>query len=163
MFTQSRFCGPAILVGREHVSDGRLQAFVIASKNANVATGEQGLANVKEIVRLVAAELAIAEHDVLFSSTGVIGRQLPMEKIRQGIRGLRADMHGGQLELSAKAIMTTDTRPKIRSCQIRKAVLVGMAKGVGMIEPNMAIMLSYFVTDARIDPDTLKGLLKRGC
>ncbi len=161
MFTQSRFSGPAVIVSREQVRDGQLQAFVIASKNANVATGEQGLANAREIVQLVATELAIPEGDVLVSSTGVVGRQLPMERIRNGIKGLKAEMQEGQLELSAQAIMTTDTRSKIRSYQVGNAVLVGMAKGVGMIEPNMATMLSYFVTDAQIAPDTLKVLLKQ--
>ncbi len=160
MFTQSRFCGPAVLVSREQVSDGQLQAFVITSKNANVATGEHGLANAREVVHLVATELEIAEQDVLISSTGVIGRQLPMERIRQSIRGLKSEMQVGQLERSAQAIMTTDTRPKIYACQIGNVVLVGMAKGVGMIEPNMATMLSYFVTDARIAPDTLHAMLK---
>lgn len=159
MFTQSRFCGAAILVGREHVANGRLQAFAVNSKNANVATGEQGLANIREVVRLVAEELGCAPEDVLPSSTGVIGRQLPMEKMLQGIRGIRNEMQPGQLERSAQAIMTTDTHPKFRACQVGNAVLVGMAKGVGMIEPNMATMLSYFVTDARISPDVLKQCL----
>src|SRR5690242_12032363 len=160
MFTQSRFCGAAIIVGREHVANGQLQAFVINSKNANVATGEQGLANVREVVQLVAQELAIAPEDVLPSSTGVIGWQLPMEKLRAGIQGLRAEMRSGELELSARAIMTTDTEPKLHAARIGNAVLVGMAKGVGMIEPNMATMLSYFVTDAHIDSDTLKAMLR---
>ncbi len=160
MFTQSCFSGASVIVDREQVANGQLQAFIIISKNANVATGEQGLANAREIVRLVADELRISEHDVLISSTGVIGRQLPMERVRQGIRGLRAEMQVGQLERSAQAIMTTDTRPKIHSRTIGNAVLVGMAKGVGMIEPNMATMLSYFMTDARIAPDVLKQMLK---
>lgn len=160
MFTQSRFCGAAITVGREHVANGQLQAFVINSKNANVATGEQGLANIREVVQLVAQELAIAPEDVLPSSTGVIGWQLPMEKLRAGIQGLRTEMHAGELELSAQAIMTTDTKPKLHAVKIGNAVLVGMAKGVGMIEPNMATMLSYFVTDARIAPGTLKAMLR---
>lgn len=159
MFTQSRFCGAAITVGREHVADGRLQAFVVNSKNANVATGEQGLANIREVVQLVAAELDISPQDVLPSSTGVIGWQLPMEKMRTGIRGLRDDLQEGQLQVSAHAIMTTDTRPKIHACKIGDAVLVGMAKGVGMIEPNMATMLSYFLTDARISADDLRECL----
>lgn len=159
MFTQSRFCGAAITVGREHVANGQLQAFVINSKNANVATGEQGLASIREVVQLVAQELAIAPEDVLPSSTGVIGWQLPMEKLRAGIRGLRAQMRAGELERSAQAIMTTDTKPKMHTVKIGNAVLVGMAKGVGMIEPNMATMLSYFVTDARIDSNTLKTML----
>lgn len=160
MFTQSRFCGAAVIVGREHVANGQLQAFAINSKNANDATGEQGLANIREVARLVAQELGIAPEDVLPSSTGVIGVQLPMEKLRQGIRGLRQEMQAGTLELCAQAIMTTDTKPKLHTCKVGNAVLVGMAKGVGMIEPNMATMLSYFVTDARIAPDVLKALLK---
>lgn len=160
MFTLSRFCGPAILVGREHVANGRLQAFVINSKNANVATGNNGLANAREIVYLVAGELGIAEEDILPSSTGVIGRLLPMERVREGIQGLGGQMQPGGLAQSALAIMTTDTRPKVRAAKIGNAVLVGMAKGAGMIEPNMATMLSYFVTDARIAPEQLRQLLK---
>ncbi len=160
MFTQSRFCGAAITVGREHVANGQLQAFVINSKNANVATGAEGLANIREVVRLVAQQLDIASEDILPSSTGVIGWQLPMDKLRSGIQGLRAEMRAGELELSTHAIMTTDTKPKLHAAKIGDAVLVGMAKGVGMIEPNMATMLSYFVTDARIDPDTLKAMLR---
>ena len=160
MFTQSRFCGPTIIVDREHVANGRLQAFVINSKNANVATGEQGMANVRETAQLVADELHIAPEDVLVSSTGVIGRQLPIEKIRAGMRGLSKELRPGHLEQAALAIMTTDTRPKMRSCKIGAASLVGIAKGVGMIEPNMATMLSYLVTDAKIAPDVLKQCLK---
>jgi len=160
MFTQNRFCGAGVIVGREHVANGQLQAFVINSKNANVATGEQGLTNIRELVHLVAEDLGISPNDILPSSTGVIGWQLPMEKIRTGIRGIRHEMQEGQLHISAQAIMTTDTRPKIRACKVGNAVLVGMAKGVGMIEPNMATMLSYFVTDAKIAPDQLKQYLK---
>lgn len=160
LFTQNRFCGAAIVVGREHVANGQLQAFVINSKNANVATGEQGLADCHEVVRLVASELGIAPEDILPSSTGVIGRPLPMERIRQGIRGIAQAMQPGHLEQAALAILTTDTHPKMRSCQIGNATLVGMAKGAGMIEPNMATMLSYFVTDAQIAPDVLHQCLK---
>src|SRR5258708_5898936 len=160
MFTQNRFCGAAIVVGREHVANGQLQAFVINSKNANVATGIQGLFNTHEVVRLVSNELGISPQDVLPSSTGVIGWQLPIEKIRSGIQGIGSELQEGQLHLCAQAIMTTDTHPKIRACKIGDAVLVGMAKGVGMLEPNMATMLSYFVTDARIASEQLKQCLQ---
>ncbi|GLV60524.1 arginine biosynthesis bifunctional protein ArgJ 2 [Dictyobacter sp. S3.2.2.5] len=160
MFTRNRFCGPAILVGREHVSDGRLQAFVVNSKNANVATGELGLANVHEIVDLVAEELSIRPQDILPSSTGVIGRQLPMEKLRQGISGIGQQLCYGHLEQAAQAIMTTDTHPKMHCCRVGNATLVGIAKGVGMIEPNMATMLAYFCTDARIDAQQLRDCLR---
>ncbi|GHO46059.1 bifunctional glutamate N-acetyltransferase/amino-acid acetyltransferase ArgJ [Ktedonospora formicarum] len=160
MFTQNRFCGAAIHIGREHIANKQLQAFVINSKNANVATGEEGLANIREVVQLVADALAISPENILPSSTGVIGRQLPMERIRQGIRGLAQEMQPGQLERAASAIMTTDTHPKMRSCRIGDAVLVGIAKGVGMIEPNMATMLSYFMTDAQIEPELLHQYLQ---
>src|SRR6185312_11458737 len=115
VFTQSRFCGAAISLGREHVADGRLQAFVINSKNANVATGAEGLANIREIVQLVAQELQIDSRDILPSSTGVIGWQLPMEKMRAGIAGIGQEMRAGELHLCAQGIMTTDTHPKIRA------------------------------------------------
>ena len=160
LFTQNRFCGAAIVVGREQVADGQLQAFVINSKNANVATGAQGVANIREVVRLVADELAIAPGDVLPSSTGVIGRQLPMEKIRQGLGGIGQEMQPGHLEQAALAIMTTDSHPKMRCARVGDAVLVGIAKGSGMIEPNMATMLSYFMTDAKIAPDVLHRYLR---
>lgn len=158
MFTQSRFCGAPIPIGKENVFNGKLQCFVINSKNANVATGEEGIQNVKEIVNLVAHELGISPEDILPSSTGVIGRQLPMDKIRNGIINLKADLVEGELEKSAEAIMTTDTYPKFKMCKVGNATLVGIAKGSGMIEPNMATMLSYFVTDAEIPSDTLQTI-----
>lgn len=160
VFTQNRFCGAPIPVGKSHVANGQLQCFVINSKNANVATGEEGIQNVKEIVELVAMQLDVNPQDILPSSTGVIGQQLPMEKIRKGLQNLKEDLIEGGLDVSAKAIMTTDTYPKIRVCTIGDATLVGLAKGSGMIEPNMATMLAYFVTDAEVPADTLQTLLK---
>jgi len=160
MFTQNRFCGSPIPIGKKNVANGKLQCFVINSKNSNVATGEEGINNVIEMVNLVAKELNISADDILPSSTGVIGRQLPMDKIRKGIKNLNEIMIEGGLEKSAEAIMTTDTYPKIRSVKIGDATLVGIAKGSGMIEPNMATMLSYFVTDAEIPSKTLQAILK---
>src|SRR5262249_34835475 len=98
--------------------------------------------------------------DVLPSSTGVIGWPLPMERIRAGIAGFHNEMKKGQLHISAQAIMTTDTRPKMHACKIGDAVLVGIAKGVGMIEPNMATMLCYFMTDALLPSAQLKSFLQ---
>src|SRR5258708_3268865 len=128
MFTKNRFCGAAIIVGKEHVADGQLQAFVINSKNANVATGKEGLANIRSIVRLVAKELEIKPENILPSSTGVIGWQLPIEKMQAGIVGIGQELHTDELHLCAQAIMTTDTHPKVRARRIGDAVLVGMAK-----------------------------------
>ncbi|PON17102.1 ornithine acetyltransferase [Candidatus Entotheonella serta] len=160
MFTQSLFCGAPVIVGREHIADGHLQAVVVNSKNANVATGQQGVENSREITRLVAQELAVAVEDVLPSSTGVIGQQLPIEKFRAELSGLRDQLMPEDLGAAAQAIMTTDTRPKARARRIGSSVLAGMAKGSGMIEPNMATMLSFLYTDAAIPPDTLKPMLR---
>jgi len=161
MFTQSLFCGAPIIVGREHLADGQAQALVINSKNANVATGQQGVDNARETARLVATELGISPQDVLPSSTGVIGWQLPMDKFRQGIPCLRGQLRADALGQSAQAIMTTDTRPKLLAKKVGNAVLAGMAKGAGMIEPNMATMLAFLLTDAAIPPATLRSMLQQ--
>jgi glutamate N-acetyltransferase/amino-acid N-acetyltransferase len=161
MFTQSLFCGAPVIVGREHLADGHLQALVVNSKNANVATGKQGVENSREITRLVARELGVAAEDVLPSSTGVIGQQLPIEKFRAELVGLRGQLKPEALGAAARAIMTTDTRPKARARRVGSAVLAGMAKGSGMIEPNMATMLSFLFTDAAISPDTLRPMLRQ--
>lgn len=160
VFTKSKFCGAPIPIGRSHVANGQLQCFVINSKNANVATGKIGEQNVQEIIELVATQLDIQPQDILPSSTGVIGQFLPMEKFRQGIQHLKGELVECGLEISAEAIMTTDTYPKMRVCTVGDATLVGIAKGSGMIEPNMATMLAYFVTDAEIPSPVLNRLLK---
>ncbi|MBM7649866.1 glutamate N-acetyltransferase/amino-acid N-acetyltransferase [Bacillus ectoiniformans] len=160
MFTKNQFCGAPITVGRKNIADGHLQAFVINSKNANVATGEKGIADVYKITEAAAAELSISAEDILPSSTGIIGVPLPIDKILKGIPGINNELQEGGLDQSAKAIMTTDTYPKIRSYKVGDVTLTGIAKGSGMIEPNMATMLCYFVTDAKIDSDTLNELLK---
>ena len=133
---------------------------VVNSKNANVATGATGIAAARETCRLVAGELGIHPEEVLPSSTGVIGWQLPVDKIEAGVTGLRAELHPNNLEGSARAIMTTDTYPKMRCARIGNAVLVGMCKGSGMIEPNMATMLAFFYTDAAIEAPDLDRLLR---
>ncbi len=161
VFTQSLFCGAPVVVGREHLADGHLQAVVVNSKNANVATGQKGIANSREITRLVAQELGIEAEDVLPSSTGVIGQQLPIERFRAELTGLRNQLKPENLGASAEAIMTTDTRPKARARQVGSAVLAGMAKGSGMIEPDMATMLSFLFTDAAIPPETLQPMLRQ--
>lgn len=161
MFTQSLFCGAPVVVGREHLADGYAQALVINSKNANVATGQRGVDTARDIARLVAAELHIAPEDVIPSSTGVIGQPLPIEKFRQGIAGLQEQLRPDNLGSAAQAIMTTDTRPKLLARQVGNAVLAGMAKGAGMIEPNMATMLAFVLTDAAIPASALRPMLQR--
>jgi glutamate N-acetyltransferase/amino-acid N-acetyltransferase len=162
MFTQSLFCGAPVIIGREHLSDGYAQTLVINSKNANVATGQRGIDYARAITRMVAEELHIAPEDVIPSSTGVIGHQLPLENFRQAITGtLRQELRPCLLGEAAQAIMTTDTRPKLIAKQVGQTVLAGMAKGAGMIEPNMATMLSFLLTDAALPVDILRPMLQQ--
>jgi glutamate N-acetyltransferase / amino-acid N-acetyltransferase len=161
MFTRNRFPGAPVIVGRKHVANGYVQALVINSKNANVAMGKQGLDNAIETCRLVGEELGISPYDVLPFSTGVIGRPLPMDKIRAGLKGIRSELKPDNLKLAAEAIMTTDKYPKYFSCQVGSAIIAGIAKGAGMIEPNMATMLVYLMTDADLPAMSLRPMLKR--
>ena len=161
MFTRSRIPGAPVIVGRRHVADGFVQALVINSKNANVAMGRVGIDNAIEMCRTVGRELAIDYRDVLPFSTGVIGRPLPMEKICAGLRGIRGQLAPKDLAAAAAAIMTTDRYPKYVSRRVGRAVIAGIAKGAGMIEPNMATMLVFLMTDAELPRAALRPLLRR--
>jgi len=161
VFTRSRFPGAPVIVGRKHIAKGIVQALVVNSKNANVAMGKQGIDNAIETCRIVGEELGIDPYEVLPFSTGVIGRPLPMEKIRAGLKGIRAELKPDNLKLAAEAIMTTDTAPKYYSRRVGQAVIAGIAKGAGMIEPNMATMLVYLMTDAELPKAALRPMLQR--
>lgn len=161
VFTQNTMPGAPIIVGRKHLSDGLLQAVIVNSKNANVATELKGVQDSEEICNIVAEACSLAPNLVLPSSTGVIGKRLPMSIIRDGCRNLKASFQatGDAVQAFAESIMTTDTRPKKMSAQVGSATILGIAKGAGMIEPNMATMLAYFVTDADINSAELKSVL----
>ena len=161
LFTRNRFPGAPVIVGRKHIANGWVQALVINSKNANVAMGKRGIDNAIKTCRIVGRELGISHRDVLPFSTGVIGRPLPMDKIRAGLRGIRDKLKPGDLKRAAEAIMTTDKYPKYVSCRVGPAVIAGIAKGAGMIEPDMATMLVYLVTDAELPWASLRPMLKR--
>src|SRR6476659_1559052 len=161
VFTRNRFPGAPVIVGRKHIAKGVFQALVVNSKNANVAMGKQGIDNAIETCRIVGEELSIDPYEVLPFSTGVIGRPLPMEKIRAGLKGIRSELKPENLRLAAEAIMTTDTSPKYYSCRVGRAIIAGIAKGAGMIEPNMATMLVYLMTDAELPKPGLRPMLKR--
>lgn len=162
VFTQSRFAGPSVVVSREHLSSHTAQAVVVISKNANVATGPIGLQHTKEITASVAARLGCQPHDVLIASTGVIGRVYPIDNIRKGITALPIPLPNNEADEVARGIMTTDTVAKIAHSPIAgsEATVVGVAKGVGMIEPNMATLISLIFTDALIDSDTLDATFR---
>ena len=159
VFTRNHFPGAPIVLGRDTIRGGRLTAIVANSKVSNVATGVRGVENARRMAAAAAAELGTTADRVLVSSTGVIGVQLPVEKIEAGIRGMAADLQDDPL-VGAEGIMTTDTHPKALSASVGEATITWVAKGSGMIEPNMATMLSYIFTDAALDAPTLDRMLR---
>jgi glutamate N-acetyltransferase / amino-acid N-acetyltransferase len=152
VFTTNRVKAAPVLVDIErliHQAD-RIRAVAINTGCANACTGQQGIDNALQTARWVAETLGCEENEVLVMSTGVIGTQLPMDKIKQGIK-LAVDSLGEKnWEATARAIMTTDTRPKMASVQSKGYQIAGIAKGAGMIAPNMATMLSVIVSDTEI-------------
>ena len=163
MFTQSRFAGPSVVVSREHIASNTAKAVVVISKNANVATGEIGMSNAREVVAGVSSALGCDPLDVLIASTGVIGRQYPMDKVRAGLASLPAQPQGTSADDVARGIMTTDTVSKVAECVVAgsTARVVGVAKGVGMIEPNMATLITMMFTDAQVAPSELHSVFQR--
>ena len=163
VFTQSRFAGPSVLLSREYLTVGSPRAVVVISKNANVATGETGAAHAREVTELVASRLGIAAHDVLIASTGVIGRAYPIERIRTGIAAIPVPLPGDDAVAVARGIMTTDTVHKVAQASVHgsSARIVGVAKGVGMIEPNMATLIALVFTDAQVDASHLDAVHRR--
>ncbi len=169
VFTRSRFAGPSVTLSRSVVADGMARGVVVISKNANVANGAVGAADAAELQSLAAGLVGVDATEMVVASTGVIGRVYPMARIRDGITGLAPDTGlapntaggGCDFDAVARAIMTTDTHPKIERAVVGDATIVGVAKGVGMIEPDMATLLTFFFTDAAIEPPTLDALFRR--
>jgi len=160
VFTRNHFPGAPVILGRETMKGGRLRAIVANSKVSNVATGEPGVANARRMAAAAAQEIGTSSDRVLVSSTGVIGVPLPIEKIERGITGIMADLQDDPM-VGAEGIMTTDTFPKALSATVGNATITWVAKGSGMIEPNMATMLAYIFTDAQFEAAALDGMLRR--
>jgi len=160
VFTRNQFPGAPVILGRETIKGGVLRAIVVNSKVSNVATGDAGIQAARRMAAAAAAEVGTTAGKVLVSSTGVIGVPLPIEKIETGIKGMAADLQADPMP-GALGIMTTDTHPKALSAHVGPATITWIAKGAGMIEPNMATMLVYIFTDARFDGWTLDAMLRR--
>lgn len=160
VFTRSRFAGASVLVSREADTAG-FRGIVALSKNANVATGDQGRANALEVRERAAALAGCAPEELLIASTGVIGVQYPMPTLRDGIARIATPLPAVDFAGAARAIMTTDTTPKLQARACGDAVVLGIAKGVGMIEPNMATMLAFFFTDAEVPAADLDAVFRR--
>jgi glutamate N-acetyltransferase/amino-acid N-acetyltransferase len=159
LFTKNRCPSVTVLRNRDCLADAQCQLIAVNSGNANVFT-PHGETDLHEIVTLLSNEFEVEASQILMCSTGVIGVPLPMERFRQGIPGLKASLQPAGLHDAATAIMTTDRHPKSCSIRVGDVVIAGIAKGAGMIEPNMATMLVYIFTNATIDAEELKAHLQ---
>jgi glutamate N-acetyltransferase/amino-acid N-acetyltransferase len=165
VFTTNRVVGAPVKVSRERLRAGVTQAIVASSGCANVATGEQGVRDAREMTEIVAKNLRIPEERVLVASTGIIGRYLPMEKIRAGLPKLVKALSPQGSRHAAEGIMTTDTHPKEAAIRVelggRPVTLGAIAKGTGMIHPLMATMFCFVATDLAVERDALRAALRR--
>ncbi|MER6970393.1 bifunctional glutamate N-acetyltransferase/amino-acid acetyltransferase ArgJ [Nocardioides sp. NPDC000445] len=160
VFTRSRFAGASVLLSR--ASDlSAFRGMVTISKNANVATGPTGDANALEVRRLAAEVVGVRPEELLVASTGVIGVQYPMDVLTPALEKLAGTAGDADFDAAAAAIMTTDTIAKIETRTVGDATITGIAKGVGMLEPDMATMLTYFFTDAAVPAAELDAAFRR--
>lgn len=163
MFTTNKIKAAPVILCQRHLAKRSAQAIIVNSGYANACTGEQGTTDAIEMANLAAKKLGISAQDVLVASTGVIGACLPMEHIRAGIERVTPSAEGGH-EL-AKAITTTDAAPKELAVTFNlsgsEIIVGGIAKGAGMIHPNLATLLCFLATDAAVDPDFLQLALKK--
>ncbi len=161
VFTTNKAQAAPVLVSMEHLkaTGGRARAVVVNAGCANACTGHQGMTDAREMASLTAAALGCAPAEILVTSTGVIGVNLPMDKVRAGITAAAASLSVDGAESATHAIMTTDPFPK--SCAVRAGgfTVGGMCKGSGMIEPRMATMLGFITTDVAIAPEVLRAAL----
>ncbi len=160
VFTTSRFPGAPVIVSRQHIRSGVARGVVVNSGISNVANGARGLADAREMTKLLARAIGARPREIQVSSTGVIGRTLPMDKLREGIPRAAAQLSKRGFERAARAILTTDLKPKLVHARASGYSLAGMAKGAGMIMPRMATMLGYIVTDLAVEPAFLRSALR---
>lgn len=165
VFTQNRFCAAPVQVCREHLAGGDgIRAIVVNTGNANAGTGADGLARARRSCDALAAVAGVAPRQVLPFSTGVIMETLPVERLEAGLPAAWAALRADGWAEAAEGIMTTDTLPKAASRQVqiggRTVTVTGIAKGAGMIRPNMATMLGFVATDAAVDAALLQTLVR---
>lgn len=171
MFTRNQVKAAPVILGQQLIQKGACQAVLVNSGNANCFTGEQGIEDARRCVQIVADTFGIPQDLVMVSSTGVIGAPLPMDRFEAGIPLLKTQIHTGTLADFATAILTTDLAAKtvemtadIDTPQGKQTIaMTGVAKGSGMIRPDMATMLAYVITDAHISAPDLKQALTAAC
>ncbi len=162
VFTQNTFIAAPLIVSKEHLehTGHRARAILVNSGNANAATGEAGIRAARACADALAAQIGCPSNQILVSSTGVIGRPFPVQNIQGSIPKLVSALFPTNIEMVARGIMTTDTVPKIAAAEVGAARIAGVAKGAGMIHPNMATMLSFIMTDAEVPYEELIGALR---
>lgn len=165
VFTRNAFCAAPVVVAKEHLSVSASRYLLINSGNANAGTGRDGITVCNSTCEVLAAETGCKANEILPFSTGVIGESLPLEKLVKALPLAVADLDENGWPDAAAAIMTTDTVPKLVSrsfeCQGKTINVTGMAKGSGMIRPDMATMLAYVATDARVEATLLQECLEQ--
>jgi glutamate N-acetyltransferase/amino-acid N-acetyltransferase len=163
LFTQNAFCAAPVLVAKEHLTKAP-RYLIVNSGNANAGTGKKGLEDTLKTCDSLASKVNLSAEKILPFSTGVIGENLPVEKLKGAIPEALASLSEEHWGAAAKAIMTTDSRPKGASLQVeiegQKVTITGISKGSGMIHPNMATMLAFIATDALIERALLQQCLK---
>ena len=165
VFTKNRFCAAPVQLCQERLAASHeMRALVINTGNANAGTGEDGLVRARATCIALARQLSVSPEQILPFSTGVIMETLPVERIEAGLPGAIANLQADNWAVAAEGIMTTDTLPKACSRQVQiggaTVTITGISKGAGMIKPNMATMLGFMATDARIAPGLLSRLVK---
>lgn len=164
MFTTNKVKAAPVLLDMKRIKSGKGQAIIANSGNANACTGKQGMLDAMEMTALTAKSLSLKQNLVYVCSTGVIGTPMPMERVRRGIKELIGDIGKSAIGDVAAAIMTTDTFPKLISKKIRlgrkTGTITGICKGAGMIQPNMATMLCFIMTDTKVSKPALDKALK---
>ena len=163
VFTQNHFPGEPVKLAKKRLEGGVCSALLINSRYSNVATGEEGMNDALRVCGELADQLELSEEEVLISSTGIIGRRYPAGVMDRAFPKLLGNLGTGhdQFMNAARGIMTTDTHPKAFSEKIGAATISVMVKGSGMIDPNMATMLAFIMTDADLPPEQMKPMLKR--
>jgi glutamate N-acetyltransferase / amino-acid N-acetyltransferase len=166
VFTQNRFLAAPVVLSKASMkkSGGRVKAVVVNAGCANAVTGREGMDAARRVGRRAAELLACSDDEIFLASTGVIGVVLPDQKVRESLPDAITRLSAGGVDAFSHAILTTDVGPKVAQATFRasgkRARIVGVAKGAGMIHPNMATMLAFIMTDAAIDADTLRKALE---
>ena len=165
VFTRNAFCAAPVQIARQHISQSASRYWLVNTGNANAGTGQQGLLDARQSCQRLAELTGVSETQVLPFSTGVIGEPLPMETLLAALPAALDNLSAEGWQRAASGIMTTDTRPKAASKQFefdgQTFTVTGIAKGAGMIKPNMATMLGYVATDATVEQGVLQTLLNQ--